>query len=145
MEHECALLVLGKAVQGFDDIEVAHPERWSHFGFGGELDESTAPLTSPAVGRHIVKHPPRPSLWIVVSADAWPLSPGSKEHLLDEVTRVLDIASEQVSLRHQRSPRDVEEPLEAALHVGLGQSALPSSRHFTPTNTQERPHPLQPA
>jgi hypothetical protein len=90
-----------------------------------------------------VKHPPRPALWILVSADPRPLSPGSEEHLLDEVTGVLDVTREQEGLGHQRSLRDVEEPFVTALLVGIGQSVLPGSSHFIPTNTYLWPRALQ--
>jgi len=120
-----------------DDVEMAYSGGARLDGVRLEPDKMSATFLSPMVSCEIVKHPPRPTLWILVLADPGPFSPGSKEHLLDKVPGILDIAREEEGLAHQRSLCHVEEPFVAILVFRIGQSALPPFRHFTPINTFE--------
>ncbi len=108
-----------------DDVEVAHFGNADHLGLGRELDEASSPLTAPVVGREIVRCAARPALRILVATDPIPFPAGSKEHLLEVVASIFDMASEQEGLAHQRAFSDIEELLIAAYTARIGQSALP--------------------
>ena len=78
MEHECALLGLGKTVESLDDVEVTHSWSGRHNGVRRERDKTSATLLTPMVSYEVVQHPTRPTLGILVLAYPGPLCQARK-------------------------------------------------------------------